>query len=460
MVAGGGVDDREKRLFKALRRSQDEIDQWILRSVVTLDFSSGCDTYIESVTFDIDVTQQESFVHENFFYIPISWRNRQTFLEFDCRTNSGKSFQLVPLSVRIKYCEWLFWDLCRTEKLRQVSNLVKPVSNILREHIMTGKFQDRDFREVPVEQRRYLEGLLSNDRVSDLFRQMGREQPLIIRASAKEDISLIKLSQRKAIIRTRSRGSRIWNGVFLGSVVAPSSSTVTFIPPKDCRFRRVTGYKLNAKTGKYDTKNAVEAEIHGGGTWACSPVKTYCETVRWFLEFTGKRSFFTSPASRTAFVATLAVAYWGVAGFSVADFSGLFQGFSVAMVTSYFVFQLRLFSQFSDRSFQFQWALRWQRYWIMVVEVCTLCVPLVDYFIGKIATPVSSPDCLIMKGFGTFQSWIERSLIFLSGGNPSAVLKSLIFLVVLCAWVNLHAVYRYGAPNDSAGVVLKEPSDT
>ena len=112
MVEANEADSRsETVIFAALMALEEEQNLWQLRSIETIDLTEGLDTYLDHFTIDIDVQVLNHWFSQEFRYIPLGWRARTTFLELDCKANSGESLQLMPLSFRHRYAEWKFWNL-------------------------------------------------------------------------------------------------------------------------------------------------------------------------------------------------------------------------------------------------------------------------------------------------------------------------------------------------------------
>ena len=101
----------ETMILAALMALEEEQDLWQLRSIETIDLTEGLDTYLDHFTIDIDVQVVNHWFSQENRYIPLGWRARTTFLELDCKANSGESLQLMPLSFRHRYAEWKFWKL-------------------------------------------------------------------------------------------------------------------------------------------------------------------------------------------------------------------------------------------------------------------------------------------------------------------------------------------------------------
>lgn len=438
-----------RRIYPQLRSLDFERDRWILRSVVSVDLSSGQDTCIERVTYDLDPRLLRATTVAGSVYVPLFWRNRETFLEFDCKTNSGTSFQLIPLNERIDYCEWLFWELCKEAGYSSdVRRAPKNVYALMRKHITEGRYDDRDFLDQPLSVQRFFNRILEDPRVCDFYSRIGRDQPVILKVSAGEDLSLIKVSQRKVLLRPERRLSDVLDGAFVASIVCSSSSISKFRAPEDSRLDRVVGYMYNPATGEFDFHNPIKGDIHGGGSWACSPTKTYSGSVYWLLRFTPRRAYFVASAARTAFVAMLAAFYWIIADFNISDIGAATGSFSLATVTAFFVYQLRLFSIFSERSIEFRWALRCQRYLLMALMVGCLFIPLMANFADRIkyvaAVIIRDIPILELPLLGA-----HRFISSITMGSPVYAARVAFFLIFIAIWANLVHVYKMGDPTPS-----------
>lgn len=89
------------KLFARIRELEENPEIWRLRTICTIDLSEGLDTYVEHLTIDVDHRYVSQI--DDYYYLPVGWRERESFLELDCRTNSGDSMQLMPLYFRQDY---------------------------------------------------------------------------------------------------------------------------------------------------------------------------------------------------------------------------------------------------------------------------------------------------------------------------------------------------------------------
>ena len=444
MVAQDGVP----KWYERIRELEETRDEWVLRSVLALDFSEGAGTYFENSTFDLDPSvlrrifsvqsgekesdtqlsgergsaaqlsgekesdtqlsgergsaaqlsgEKESATRPtDWYYIPLTWRKRESFLEFDCETNSGVSLQLVPLVQRQKYCLWLFWKCCR--ELGLIGDDYKVPSCIeecLRQHIETGAYSDARFYPCAGNVQEVWDRIVDNPEIRRIYDTLGRFQPLILRARDGEDVSIVKVRERKAVIKPGviAIGDML-NGVCLGALRTRSASCTKIRAPKDMRISRVDAYFIFLEGGKERTvvvdPNELRMEIYGDGSWAFSPLKAYSSTIYWLVSFSSKESYFASPAIRTALLSLLTTTFWlatdfGKSSVGGASVTGVVNSFSMAVIASYFIYQLRLFSQQSERSLQFQWALKWQRYALMATMVMTVCFPFVNRLFSRVS---------------------------------------------------------------------------
>ena len=88
------VDASQRLWCNRIKGLEDTRDLWVHRVVATLDFSDGFGTYVERITYDLDVSKLGLCISNGERYIPLVWRKRETFLEFDCESNSGSHSSL------------------------------------------------------------------------------------------------------------------------------------------------------------------------------------------------------------------------------------------------------------------------------------------------------------------------------------------------------------------------------
>ena len=443
------VDESRRLWCNRIKGLEDTRDLWVHRVVATLDFSDGFGTYVERITYDLDVSKLGLCISNGERYIPLVWRKRETFLEFDCESNSGESFQLVPLIDRQRYCQWLFWQKCQELGKGDGSKFPKCIHDSFWRHIEEGAYPSAKFFDCPQNAQKMWDDLVADPVVRRIYDELGAYQPLILRIRQGADVSIVKLRERKTLAKPKTRSIKdVLDGTFIGSVEAPSASCTKIIPPRDTRIRDARPILPIVETRGFDLNIESETQIHGDGSWAFSPTKTYSTTVIWILEFTSRRSYFVSPGFRTSLLSLVASLYWLVSMSGRGSVSSAANTFSMAVVASYFVYHLNLFGQHSGRSLQFQWALRWQRYALMAVIGMTICFPFVDHIYCRasefvshaskwlpfLAKPIDfSVRTLLSSNFRLFTKW--------------TILVSL--LVVLCNFVHVSKIGRPQTKNRS-----------
>ena len=137
-IRGSDLSDDDISLFERVRSLDENREKWILRIIATLDFTDGFATYVEHATYDINSDYVAARFPNMEQHIPIAWRRRDTFLEFDCLSNSQTSLQLVELAIRERYCEWYFWQRCVELNLVKRANISPRLAEYVRTYVHDG----------------------------------------------------------------------------------------------------------------------------------------------------------------------------------------------------------------------------------------------------------------------------------------------------------------------------------
>lgn len=430
---------KELKIFKSIRCLDENREKWTRRTVVTVDFTDGLDTYVERITYDIDqkhIVQHSKLSRTDTFYVPIAWRPRETFLEFDCVSNSGTSLQLTELAIRQRYCEWYFWQRCRELKVVKPSKITSKLRSCLKSYVEDGK--PEAFGTCSKSDQETWVTLLDNISLNAIYRQIGKYKPLVLRIANNDDVSIIKIKERKTLRRPpRRTGFDALKGSMVGTVCSINAGRTKLIAPIDMRFKCVDGFMLKPDVHSLPTK--VKTEVLGDGGWA------YCNTgntdqqgdyTLWRLTMTPRRSRFISPGFRVLLLVILAIFYWQIFDVNASSGRYVLSGFSMAVVGSVFLYYLRLFDVKRTHSFQFRWASTWQRSCLMFAYATVLIFPFIEHLLNKFSALVSKlPECSIFN--------FEGFAALLRSDTTVCVVRWSIIIAILALLIDFVIVNRY-----------------
>lgn len=371
--------ENEVELFEKIFHLDDDRDAWILRTVGSLDFSDGINTYNERVTYDIDSHLVSKYVHDKAIYIPLTWRPRRAFLEFDCLSNAGSSLQLVELSVREKYSAWYFWRKCMDLHLIDLDDISDCLIKHLDEYIKKGKL-DHIFTCSSRDQSRW-EKIAADPEIKLILNKIGYLQPLILRTTKKDDVSIVKVTERKTLFKPQRRKfSDLIFGRIVGIVESGNYNSTKIMAPKDVRINSIEGVVRHA--GERSSK--ISSELFGAGSWAYCTTKNNGIYSVWRLTFTGRSPIFAVPALRALILGWFAVSFWGLLGVNADSGASVLNSFSMAVVGSIFLYYIKLFDFRESHSPQFRWANMLQRRALTIGYVVTLLFPFTLHLMDRL----------------------------------------------------------------------------
>lgn len=433
---------------KAVRALDDSCDEWINRTTVTLDFSQGFATYLEKITFDIETTVVSNITSSSdegldAHLIPLGWRRRETFLAFDCKTNSGESLQLLPLRKRQMYCEWIFWEVCKECSLLTDREPHADLKALVKSYVESGEGEEKALSKMTHALREQWAKIRGNSVASELFERIGEYQPLILSATNIRDLAIIKLHEVKQLSRPsrRSMYDR-YLARFSGTISSMGASSTKFIAPSDCRFMDVQGTVRVAK-GAEAVK--VAAKLHGQGSWAFSSEKVRSSSVQWNITFASRRSHFIAPAMRTHIASLITVLFWFLGNFNAATPSVLLNSYSMALISAYFIYHFRLFGQNSQQSVQFQWGIKLHRYLLMMSMVATALFPVTAHFVHRVDAFQVSLFSLLNPEFDNSQN-VQYFANLVTRGSPTLGIKWIILIYLALMTWNYIDIYRFSRP--------------
>lgn len=398
----------ETMIFAALMALEEEQNLWQLRSIETIDLTEGLDTYLDHFTIDIDVQVLNHWFSQEFRYIPLGWRARTTFLELDCKANSGESLQLMPLSFRHRYAEWKFWNLVEQSDIMFTGSNVpgciraRVVKTIAKSD--TGnELLSGDCKNHACGHEQTWQAILSHESVGRAYRDLQNREPLILKAQPHYDLSIVKLQERRQLELPR-RNLREWlSSEGAGVISARRAATTKVIAPDDLRIHKLERIDL-----EYSTSD--EAEVYGDGSWAHysreSPGRQQTiaqsqrsgEFLKWIAVFHPRRSHLLVPGVLILVPSIFLWTYWLTAGSwkslsYAADsipFGDVAKKPSFAFLAAYFTANIPpLFYRSHERSHLYNSVTRWP-YWGLATRMfLTLVFPFLPN-IARIVNNVSS----------------------------------------------------------------------
>lgn len=379
-------------LFRRIRRLDETRELWWVRSICTSDLSEGLATYLERITIDLDVSYLEE--HDGYFYLPIAWRIRASFLELDCKTNNGDSMQLVPLAFRRKYMSWEFWQVCREVGLispgeRVCSCLKEHVDNI----ILSPEAGDLNaLPSCPFHHRDCCDKwrkIQDSPALSNYIYKLLKSEPLILKVRAEKlcespqgpDISIIKISERKPIVAPKASWYETLKGEMWGVIEPFWAGTNKLVVPRDMRI--VGGYLYIPSDGVQGKLRAKEVQIEGDGSWLHVREKNTYGRSFLIVGFRPRRPFLFKPGLTILILSFIAAISWLVLfkdsfwpnckGFLVSSCDlGAVQNKEILKATmsampfgllfAYFLTRIPIFYHVSERSFLYYvWTQRHYR---------------------------------------------------------------------------------------------------
>lgn len=304
------------KLFARIRELEENPEIWQLRTICTIDLSEGLDTYVEHLTIDVDHRYVSQI--DDYYYLPVGWRERESFLELDCQTNSGDSMQLMPLYFRQDYMEWKFWDVCYELGLvpgptRICECLRERLSKVVAdpEGAQAGSLGAMPHAKCS---RKWKE--LEREPIpKELLAKMKTQEPLIFRvrarrsASCDADISILKVSERKTLFGPKDPHLQRYRSDMWGTISSFSANTNKVVAPRDMRLVRGHCYEVVADSNTKELE-ALTVEPFADGNWLHLRREFPPPALIWVIEFRPRRGFLYKPGRTTIILSLLATISW------------------------------------------------------------------------------------------------------------------------------------------------------
>lgn len=461
--------------FEEIRALERNRDRWVRRTVTTVDLSEGLDTYLEKITYDISLSrlldivegvhsftetkkEVESEEPESVanrrprvfgqcedLYIPVGWRARETFLDFDCKTADDRSLQLIKLKNRMDYCEWLFWQECLEEEIVDTNGVPDSLRQMVRTQIETGSAEDR-CSELPEDAAILWEKIIENVKMKHVYRRIGDSQPLILWIGNCVDLTLIKLRERKTL--KRPEGNMFFDrlrGRVVGSFYAPTAGCTKIIAPRDVRFKSVHGWVYCSERKQ---PGKLQAELHGDGSWAFCNTTISGIATEWWIVCTSRRSHLASPGWRLLLLGLVACMFWLSKGSSASTVNAIAQSFSMTLVGSVYLYYLYLLGRNPRKSFLFNWATSGQRYILTIACVIVILFPFMGHVLTQLDVFLRDVlhSALVPPILYTGYSWVAAAFVSFFAGDVDNLRMFVLIPALLAAFCDYLYVMWYGRP--------------
>lgn len=420
--------------FKVIRELDSSRETWAKRAVVTLDFSEGKDTYVERMTIDVKARVfSERLKEGEDILVPVGWRDRATFLEFDCRTDSGESFQLLQLKYRELFAEWLFWIQCLEKDYLPERVIPECLQNQVRSQINLGIGCEQDCRCGVGHHCEHLsiwKRILSDPEMNGFYRKLRDEQLLILALPAATQFSAVKISERKTLKQPHRTAAEKIVGCVRGVVFTANATSVKMIAPDDVRFKAVDGTIVGRGSRGSVYYRPINTQLHGDGSWVYANERTSGSRMLWRLTFTPRRSRLISPGIRITTIGIFACLWWHLTGFGASDLDSI-DRISFAVVLAYYAYYMYLSDKSISNSFIYNWSTRTQRHSLTIAILSTLAFPISAHILNRLGStlPAALQDML-------------------KSAYPAGVALSKIAIVAILTLVliDFYLVRSYGGP--------------
>lgn len=369
--------------FNRLRSLEEGRELWIKREVVTVDFSENKAAYVERLTFDLNA---EHFTNNTaiggFHYIPIGWRDRESFLEFNCRTDRGNSVQLLTLDYRHLFMKWMFWSLCCEKGFIEPDLVPSCLLKRLDAQIKFGKVDETEVKCCEEQHNELWSQIQSNKRLRDLYQILGRRESLILKVPAGDVLTMIKLEEVKTLKKPFQSYADRLIGRMEGVLVMRNATSIKFVAPSDMKFISVKGIPIYESAFKQKTEMLIKARLYGDGERAHSRIQAKSSIIAWTLILHPRRHQLIVPGMRISVLGIFSCLYWMLSGFGTpSNVVDIRNSFSLSVVIAYYWYYIHLFDKNYARSFIYNSVTERQRF---LLSLCMLSVMLFP-FVGHIS---------------------------------------------------------------------------
>lgn len=381
-------------LYNSIEKLEENTTSWRSRSVLTLDFSDGADTYVEHLTIDVDTEKvDECFVSsgQDHYYVLVGWRRKDTFLEFDCKANSGQSLQLMPLSFRCGYAEWSFLRLCESKMSGEEipgcirARVAEAITGSEDSSNTYNKFCSNHSTQCDSTWKR----LLQDEEIrATYYLKIKRREPLILRASKRYDISILKLKERRNFDFPRRKLHEVLVAKGPGILTSRRATSTKIIAPQDVRVRSATLHDIQYESS-YTTK------LFGEGSWGhlSQKQKQTGEFLIWSVTFYPRRSYLVTPGLLILLLGLILCPYWHMTmqNIPLDSWNQSIVGLvderpSFGFLFAYYIASIPLlFYKSHERSYLYTWIVRRIKWCLGIGMFVILLFPFIPHAIVKLA---------------------------------------------------------------------------
>lgn len=378
--------------FRSIYNVECSAPKWQKRVLWTSDFSSGRDVYTDAITFDIEVEVLEDIFKESkYYYIPLGWRERVSFIELDCIANSGQSLQLLPLKERSEYSRRSFEYLCEELEI-DISSLPNCIKQHLNQCCQGGGYKEYsccgDDGHI-CEHKQQWETLTSDLRFSERLEKLCSLQPLILRASKEIDVSILKIREKKGV---RCPKRTIWQTLggqgWLVLPAYPLSSTTKVVVPNDVRISASVATERSARNNNPAPDNHQEPKLQlcGDGMVGHFQRRGAPAPLYWHFSIMPHRSHLVTPALIILAVALASSLFLlirqneGLKADVPASLEQITKSPFLFILVGFYGLILPILYKFSERSYSYKWLMLPQ----FLMLLMSMLLSLVNFFVPRV----------------------------------------------------------------------------
>lgn len=335
---------RQDDIFESICRLEAKREVWVTRDVLALDFSHVDNAWLERSTFDVDVEEVrriwnrgeiyrpgvlQSNCDDNFLYLPLYWREKDSFLELDCLSSDGTSLNLATRAFTMKLAEYAFWrasklvGFSKNEFTDCIHAYVHSVIGMEEEDCGLKKFcTDKQCNNHEYHRGR-LQQLLSIPELARMWQNLLHHRLMVIKIPSESNFSVVKVQETFALqsswFVTRSWKSKLADfNPFIPEVkiLLPSraAAVTKLIMPRDVKLlKSVTFDSWGIYKGKVIPREMI---VHGDGSWGSSYNRDIDpdSAVDWTMVAVPHSSHLLMPGLAVSLFALAATLAWIFAG--------------------------------------------------------------------------------------------------------------------------------------------------
>ncbi|WP_129591464.1 hypothetical protein [Actinomyces sp. oral taxon 897] len=307
------------RAYQMLFKLEENRSAWSRRHLLMLDFSEGRRTWLEKESIDIRTTilidlakkfylpAQGGKKRENFLYIPLGWRTKESYLQYDCSLNDGHSASLMNRKFNEGYAYWLFLQWFGDDLPECINEYVaRIVCNDARKDKSQCFCTCNEFRVHNL----HWESLGSQPQFDQYLEKVEKHHIVAIKLRADRDFSLIKTSERRTGVWRSSLmpgSDRTGYCVKRTAVTRPIESIKVFMP-KDIRLVRAYGTYGGQISAPTNRKMDIYSDRWGANHDRDVPVGAI--SIRWLFWIAPCRTQIIFPTLHGYLVSFICCVFW------------------------------------------------------------------------------------------------------------------------------------------------------